>query len=69
MPSDEEVTQRAGSLWAMTGFTQQALSTLLPPFEHALLAYLEGRTIAGHPRTRRRCRCWRTTAPLRGCGP
>jgi hypothetical protein len=54
MPSDEEVTQRAGSLRAMTGLTQPEFSTLLPHFEHALLAYLEDHTIDGQPRTSRR---------------
>jgi hypothetical protein len=38
MPSDEEVTERVGSLRAMTGLTQQAFSILLPHFELALLA-------------------------------
>ena len=38
MPSYEEVTQRAGSLRAMTGLTQPEFLALLPPFEHAFLA-------------------------------
>jgi hypothetical protein len=54
MPSDEAVTPRAGSLRAMTGLTQPACSTLLPPFEHALRAYLADHTIDGQPRTSRR---------------
>jgi hypothetical protein len=54
MPSYEDVTQRAGSLQAMTGLTQQAFEALLPHFEHALAAYLQDRTIDGHPRTSRR---------------
>ena len=54
MPSYEEVTQRAGSLRAMTGLTEQEFTALLPPFEHALGAYLRDRTIDGQPRTSRR---------------
>jgi hypothetical protein len=54
MPSDEEVTQRAGSLRAMTGLTEQAFTALLPHFEHALAAYMQDRTIDGQPRTSRR---------------
>jgi hypothetical protein len=54
MPSYEDVTQRAGSLQAMTGFTTQEFEALLPHFEHALVAYLQHRTIDGHPRTSRR---------------
>jgi DDE superfamily endonuclease len=40
MPSDEDVTQRARSLQAMTGLTAQEFTGLLPHFEHALAAYL-----------------------------
>jgi hypothetical protein len=40
MPSYEELIQRAGSLRAMTGLTEQEFTALLPPFEHALAAYL-----------------------------
>jgi hypothetical protein len=54
MPSYEEVTQRAGSLRAMTGLTAQEFTALLPPFEHALAAYMQDRTIDGQPRTSRR---------------
>lgn len=54
MPSYEEVTQRAGSLRAMTGLTDPEFSALLPHFEHAFLAYMEHRTIDGQPRTSRR---------------
>src|ERR671923_1394738 len=54
MPSYEEVTQRAGSLRAMTGFTEAEFTALLPHFERALAAYLQDRTIAGQPRTSRR---------------
>jgi hypothetical protein len=54
MPSYEDVTQRAGSLQAMTGFTKLEFEALLPYFEAALVAYLQDRTIDGHPRTSRR---------------
>ena len=54
MPSYEDVTQRAGSLQAMTGLTEQEFTALLPHFEHALAAYLQDRTIDGQPRTSRR---------------
>jgi hypothetical protein len=54
MPSYEEVTQRAESLGAMTGLTQQEFSTLLPHFEHAVLASMEAHTIDGQRRTSRR---------------
>jgi Helix-turn-helix of DDE superfamily endonuclease len=56
MPSYEDVIQRAGSVQAMTGFTQQEFEMLLPHFEHALAAYLQDRTIDGQPRTSRRYR-------------
>ena len=54
LPSDADVTQRAGSVRAMTGGTAPALTALLPPFEHALAASRQGRTIDGPPRTSRR---------------
>jgi hypothetical protein len=54
MPSYEEVTQRAGSLRAMTGLTEQEFTALLPHFEHALAAYLQDRPIDGQPRPSRR---------------
>src|SRR5215831_5493556 len=54
MPSYEEVTQRAGSLRAMTGLTEAEFTALLPHFERALAAYLQDRTIDGQPRTSRR---------------
>ena len=54
MPSYEDVTQRAGSLRAMTGLTEPEFTALLPPFEHALAAYLQDHTIDGQPRTSRR---------------
>jgi Helix-turn-helix of DDE superfamily endonuclease len=56
MPSYENVTQRAGSLQAMTGLTQHEFEALLPHFEHAVAAYLQDRTIDGQPRTSRRYR-------------
>ena len=49
MPSDEEVTQRAGRLRAMTGLTEPTFTALLPPFEHALAVYLQDRTILTFP--------------------
>jgi Helix-turn-helix of DDE superfamily endonuclease len=54
MPSYEEVTQRAGSLRAMTGLTEQEFTALLPHFEHACVAYMRDHTIDGQPRTSRR---------------
>jgi Helix-turn-helix of DDE superfamily endonuclease len=54
MPSYEDVTQRAGSVRAMTGLTEPEFTALLPHFEHALAAYLQDRTIDGQPRTSRR---------------
>jgi hypothetical protein len=61
MPSDEEVTQRAGSLRAMTGLTEREFTALLPPFEHAWLAYMEDHTLDGHPRTSRRYSTYETS--------
>jgi hypothetical protein len=61
MPSYEEVTQRAGSLRAMTGLTQSEFTALLPPFEHAFLAYRQEHTIDGQPRTSRRYRTYNTS--------
>jgi hypothetical protein len=58
LPSDEEVTQRAGSLRALTGLTDAAFQALLPPFEQAFATYMQGRTIDGHPRTSRRYRTY-----------
>jgi hypothetical protein len=54
MPSYDEVTQRAGSLRAMTGLTQAEFSALLAHVEPAFLAYMADHTIDGHPRTSRR---------------
>jgi hypothetical protein len=56
MPSDEEVTQRAGSLQALTGFTERACTVLRPPFEPALAGYRQDRSIAELPRPSRRYR-------------
>jgi hypothetical protein len=63
MPSDEEVTTRAGSVRAMTGFTEQAFEALLVPFEQAFVAYMQDHTIEGQPRTVRRYRTY-DTCPL-----
>jgi hypothetical protein len=61
MPRYEEVTQRAGSLRAMTGLTEHEFTALLPPFEHAWLAYMADHTLDGHPRTSRRYRTYETS--------
>ena len=63
MPSYEEVTQRAGSLRAMTGLTQPEFSALLAHFEHAFLTYMADHTLDGHPRTSRRSSTY-DTSPL-----
>src|ERR687892_150501 len=63
MPSYEEVTQRAGSLRSMTGLTEAEFTALLPHFEHALVAYLQDRTIDGQSRTSRRYSTY-ATCPL-----
>ena len=60
MPSDEDVTARAGSLQAMTGFTEPEFQALLPPFEQAFVAYMHDHTIDGQPRTVRRYRTYET---------
>jgi hypothetical protein len=54
MPSDGEVTQRTGSLRALTGRTAAAGQALLPPFAQALMTDMDERTMDGHPRTSRR---------------
>lgn len=54
MPSYEDVTQRAGSLRALTGLTDADFQALLPHFEQALVTYMRDRTIDGQPRTSRR---------------
>jgi hypothetical protein len=61
MPSYEEVTQRAGSLRAMTGLTPEEFSALLPHFEQAFLAYMQEHTIDGQPRTSRRYSTYETS--------
>jgi DDE superfamily endonuclease len=58
MPSYDEVTQRSGSLRAMTGLTEPEFTALLPHFERAWAAYLQNRTIDGQPRTSRRDRAY-----------
>lgn len=63
MPSYEGVTQRVGSLRAMTGLTQPEFTALLPHFEHAFLAYMQKHTIDGQPRTSRRYSTY-DTSPL-----
>jgi hypothetical protein len=55
------VTQRAGSLRAMTGLIEQEFTALLPPFEHAWLAYMEDHTLDGQPRTSRRYSTYETS--------
>jgi hypothetical protein len=54
MPSYEEVTQRAGSLRALTGLTDAEFQALLPHFEQAFVTHMHDRTIDGQPRTSRR---------------
>ena len=54
MPSDEEVTQRAGSRRSMTGVTEAEFMVRLPHVEQAFVAYRQPRTIDGNPRTSRR---------------
>ena len=63
MPSDEEVTQRAGSLRSMTGLTEAEFMALLPHFEQAFVGYMQDRTIDGQPRTSRRYTTY-DTCPL-----
>jgi hypothetical protein len=63
MPSYEEVTQRAGSLRAMTGLTEAEFMALLPHFEDAFVVYMQDRTIDGQPRTSRRYTTY-DTCPL-----
>jgi hypothetical protein len=63
MPRYDEVTQRTGSLRAMTGLTEPEFTALLPHFERALAAYLPDRTIDGQPRTSRRYSAY-DTCPL-----
>ena len=63
MPNYEEVTQRAGSLQALTGLTEAEFQALLPHFERAFVTYMQDRTIDGHPRTSRRYSTY-DTCPL-----
>ena len=56
MPRYDEVTQRSGSLRAMTGFTEAEFTARLPHFARALAASLQNRTIDGQPRPSRRDR-------------
>jgi DDE superfamily endonuclease len=63
MPSYEEVTRRARSLRSMTGLTEVEFTALLPPFEQALVTYMQDRTIEGQPRTSRRYTTY-DTCPL-----
>jgi hypothetical protein len=53
MPRYEDVIQRAGSLRATTGLTEPEFTALLPPFEHAFVAYMRDHTIDGQPRASR----------------
>jgi hypothetical protein len=63
MPSDEEVTQRAGSLRSMTGLTEAECMALRPHVEQACVIYMQDRTIDGQPRTSRRYTTY-DTCPL-----
>src|SRR5262245_35778315 len=54
MPRDEEVTQRAGSVQALTGLTTAEFQALRPPFERAFVTDMQDRTIDGQPLTSRR---------------
>jgi Helix-turn-helix of DDE superfamily endonuclease len=54
MPRDEEVTERAESLRALTRLPEAEFQALLPHFEHALVTSMHDRTIDGLPRTSRR---------------
>ena len=63
MPGYDEVTQRAGSLQALTGLTEAEFQALLPHFEQAFVTYMQDRTIDGQPRTSRRYSSY-ATCPL-----
>jgi Helix-turn-helix of DDE superfamily endonuclease len=63
MPSYEEVTQRAGSLRALTGLTDGEFPALPPHFEQAFGTCWHDRTIDGQPRTSRRSSTY-DTCPL-----
>ena len=69
MPRYEEVTQRTGSLGALTGLHERRIPTILPHFEQAFVTYMQDRTIDGGnparvsgivPMTPVRCPHWRT---------
>ena len=62
-PSYEDVTQRAGSLRSLTGFTEAAFKDLLPRVEQAFVASMRTRTMDGQPRTSRRYSTY-DTCPL-----
>jgi hypothetical protein len=51
MPSYEEMTQRAGSLRALTGLTAAEFQAVLPPFERAFTTSMQDHTIDGQPHT------------------
>lgn len=63
MPRDAEVTQRAGSVQALTGLTEADCQALLPSFEQAFVTDMQDRTIDGQPRTSR-CYSAYDTCPL-----
>jgi hypothetical protein len=63
MPNYEEVTQRTGSVRALTGLTDAEFQALLPHFEQAFVTHMHDRTIDGHPRTSRRYSTY-DTCPL-----
>jgi hypothetical protein len=63
MPHYEEVTQRAGSLQALTGLTEAEFQALLLHFERAFVTYMQDRTIDGNPRMSRRYSTY-DTCPL-----
>ena len=63
MPRYGEVTQRAGSLQALTGLTDAACQALRPYFEQAFVTSRQDRTIDGQPRTSRRDSAY-DTCPL-----
>jgi hypothetical protein len=54
MPRYDEVTQRAGSLRALTGLTEAEFQALRPHFEQAFVTSMHDRTLEGQPRTSRR---------------
>ncbi len=58
MPRYDEVTQRVGSLRAMTGLTDTEFQALLPVFEQAFERSMATRTVDGQPRAGRRYRAY-----------